>query len=222
MRIFPLGDNAVTAEFGTEISTELNCKALSVAAYFENSPFPGFIEAVPAYASTTIFYDPPKVRTAYPEFAAAFDAVRSRVKEAETENISRSDADSQVVEIPVIVDAGSSLDIDVISDLSGLSSDNVLDIFFERTYTVFMLGFLPGFAYMGEVDERIAVPRKQSPRSRVSKGSVGIAGKQTGVYPFESPGGWQIIGRTEMPMFDPASEPPVLLKPGDAIKFIRI
>jgi KipI family sensor histidine kinase inhibitor len=127
-----------------------------------------------------------------------------------------------MVEVPIIIDRDSALDLEFVSKFSGLPEDKVIAIFLGRIYTVFMLGFLPGFAYMGEVDGRIAAPRKQTPRVKVPKGSVGLAGKQTGVYPLESPGGWQIIGRTDMKIFDPTSERPCPLEPGDEVKFLRI
>jgi KipI family sensor histidine kinase inhibitor len=123
------------------------------------------------------------------------------------------------MEIPV--DFGGE-DLNVVAEFSGLSTSGVVEIFLSRQYRVYMLGFLPGFAYMGEVDERIAVPRRATPRTKVPKGSVGIAGKQTGIYPFESPGGWQIIGRTPVEMFAPDREEPCLLRPGDIVRFKAI
>ena len=105
--------------------------------------------------------------------------------------------------------------------LVGFNANELLDIFLAQTYRVYMLGFLPGFAYMGEVDDRIAAPRLETPRTKVPAGSVGIAGKQTGIYPLESPGGWNIIGRTDLKMFDPTSDQPCLLKPGDEVRFVR-
>ncbi|MGH9949458.1 MAG: 5-oxoprolinase subunit PxpB [Pyrinomonadaceae bacterium] len=222
MRIFPLGDNALTIEFGNEISAELNQKARSVAAFFDALPFPGFIESVPAYSSATIFYNCISVRNAFPNFPTAFEAVKALVQKAPEDIIVANDQKSRFVEIPVIVGANTSLDLDEISAHAGIPRDETLKIFFKKTYFVYMLGFLPGFAYMGEVDERIATPRKQTPRLRVPKGSIGIAGKQTGIYPLESPGGWQIIGRTEIEMFTPDSDEPCLLRPGDQVRFVRI
>jgi len=222
MRIFPLGENALTVEFGNEISLELNQQALQLAEYFQKNRFPGFIETVPAYASTTLFYNPVTVRMAFGEFASAFDAITSLAKQAVSTPEKPTENNKTVIEIPIIIDGDSSPDLEVISKFSSLSTADVITIFLERTYTVFMLGFLPGFPYMGEVDERIACPRNDTPRVRVPRGSVGIGGKQTGIYPLESPGGWQIIGRTEMQVFDPASERPCGLTPGDEVKFVRV
>ena len=112
-------------------------------------------------------------------------------------------------------------DLRSISERHRLTPDEVIDIFMSRTYRVYMLGFLPGFAYMGEVDERIATPRLSIPRTKVPKGSIGIAGKQTGIYPLVSPGGWNIIGRTDLQLFEPQAEEPTLLKPGDEVRFVE-
>jgi KipI family sensor histidine kinase inhibitor len=113
-------------------------------------------------------------------------------------------------------------DLELIAAENNISSDDVIEIFLGREYRVFMLGFLPGFSYMGEVDDRIATPRKQVPRSKVPRGSIGIAGKQTGIYSLESPGGWQILGRTPLELFTPEAESPAFLRAGDNVKFYRI
>lgn len=222
IRIFPLGDSALTVEFGDRVSVDLNKRAIALATHFQNNSFPGFIESVPAYASTTIFYDLFEVRRAFAEFATAFDAVKSLADNA-TNNLSLSHNEaSRTIEIPVHFDTDSALDLDFIAEQNNLSRDEVIAIFTAATYRVFMLGFLPGFTYMGEVDERIATPRRETPRTLVPKGSVGIAGKQTGIYSLASPGGWQIIGRTDVEMFTPNAESPSLLQPGDEVRFIAV
>lgn len=221
-RIFPLGDSALTVEFGNAISPELNQKAIALANRIENNPFPGLVETVPAYTTTTIFYDLLVVRQSFSEFPTAYEAVRRLVSGlVEDIDVSNSE-DARTVEIPVIFDRESEFDLSYVAAEHGLSIDQVIDIFTSTTYRVYMLGFLPGFSYMGEVDERIATPRKENPRMRVPKGSVGIAGKQTGIYSLESPGGWQIIGRTEVEMFTPEEENPTYLRPGDKVKFLEV
>ena len=219
-KILPLGDNCVTVDFGNEISLELNSKALKLAAHFESRPFPGFIESVPAYSSVSIFYNLAEVRRNCPDADRAFDAVRELVTQALGRSGNQRLTEARVVEIPVDFGTGSALDLEFISRHSGLTPNEVVDLFTSSTYHVYMLGFLPGFAYMGTVDDRIAVPRKDSPRSRVPKGSVGIAGRQTGIYPLESPGGWQIIGRTEVEMFVSDADPPCRLTAGDQVRFV--
>lgn len=221
MRIFPLGDNAITIEFGNEVSLDLNQKALALAEYFDTNPFPGLIECVPAYASTTVFYDVARVRENFHEFRSAFEAVTVMFEVGSSRVSETNMHDARLIEIPIQINEEVSLDLDALSEWSGLANDDVIDIFLERIYNVYMIGFLPGFAYMGEVDDRIAMPRRQTPRVKVPAGTVAIGGKQTGVYPLESPGGWRIIGKTEMKMFDSESERLCPLRSGDKVKFVR-
>jgi len=222
IRIFPLGDAALTVEFGTGISAAINKKAINFGRYFELNPFAGFIEAVPAYSSATLFYDLAAVRRSFPQFPTAFAAVKSLAVAAINERMEGPVDEPRTIEIAVRFDRRSALDLDYVAENSGLSTEKVLEIFTAVTYRVFMLGFLPGFSYMGEVDDRIAIPRKTAPRLIVPKGSVGIAGKQAGIYSLESPGGWQILGRTDLKMFTPKTETPSLLRPGDHVRFIAV
>ncbi len=222
MLITPLGENALTVSFGNIISEELNRKAIALCRSLEHAPFPGMIEAVPAYSSATIVYDLIATRRSFPNSATAFAAVAAEVQSA-LENIDYSSSDvPRLHEIPMHVGANVSLDLNEAATSQGLSPGTFLEIFLKRSYNVFMIGFLPGFAYMGEVDERIAVPRLNSPRTKVPKGSVGIAGNQTGIYPREAPGGWQIVGRTDAQLFDPHRDEPCLFRAGDEVRFVRV
>lgn len=220
-RIFSLGDNAVTVEFGNRVADELNAAAVALSAYFNEHPFPGFIEAVPAMASMTVYYRCYEVRDNDKAFPTAFSAIEARIKHAIANASIEQDTSSRVVEIPVSFAAEDALDLAGVAAFATLSQDEVIEIFTSRTYRVFMLGFLPGFAYMGEVDERIAIPRLKTPRTLVPKGSVGIAGRQTGIYPSESPGGWQIIGRTDKELLTGNAESPSVFQPGDNVRFVR-
>lgn len=220
-QIIPLGDSALMVEFGDRISVELNQKAIFLADHFLENRFPGFVEAVPAYASISIFYDIVAVRDQFPEFGTAFDAVSDIVRKAIETPPRNDERKSRLVEVPVHFNRGSALDLEFVSKKNGLSPDEVIEIFISRKYRVYMLGFLPGFTYMGEVDERIATPRRDTPRECLPKGSVGIAGAQTGIYSLNSPGGWQIIGRTDVEIFTPNDERPTLLQPGDSVRFVR-
>lgn len=220
--IFPLGDAGLTVKFGNEISAELNNRVINLAGFFDANPFPGFIETVPAYASLTVFYDVLIVRRNFPEFPTAFEAIKSFTETALQNLDDLQKKKPRLIEIPVCFDAEYALDLDSVAALNDLSSADVIKIFLAATYRVYMLGFLPGFAYMGEVDERIAAPRKTAPRLRVPKGSVGIAGRQTGIYSLESPGGWQIIGRTNIELFTPEAKMPTFLRAGDSVKFYEI
>lgn len=219
-RIFSLGDNAVTVEFGNMISEPLNTAAIGLAKHFNEHPFDGFIEAVPAIASTTIFFRSHKVvRT--DEYPTAFTSVEAQVLQAIPLISDAIATASKVIEIPVNFSSDNALDLDKIALHCGISAEEVIEIFLGQTYRVYMLGFLPGFAYLGELDTRIAMPRRSSPRVAVPKGSVGIAGNQTGIYPAESPGGWQIVGRTDIDLIagDPLS--PCLFAAGDSVRFLR-
>ncbi len=218
--IFPLGDNALTISFGNIISPKTNDQVFQLAEFIEKNRFAGFIETVPAYSSLSIFFSIPEVRKNYQTFKTSFEFVKNFV-ETSLEKVSDvKPTKPRLIEIPMSFEKNVALDLEELSEHKHLSIQQVIEIFTSKTYRVFMLGFLPGFAYMGEVDKRIATPRKQTPRLKVPKGSVGIAGNQTGIYPLESPGGWNIIGKTELEMFTRNEESPTLLQPADLVKFI--
>jgi inhibitor of KinA len=221
-RYIPLGDSALTVEFGNVISVDLNEMAVALSDQMVREPFPGFIESVPAYASATIYYNIPEVRHNFPEFPNAFAAVSNIARLALEKLDTAATVSTRLIEIPVHFDAESGPDLHIVAETNGLSAKSVIEIFVSTIYRVFMLGFLPGFSYMGEVDERIAMPRKSTPRAIVPKGSVGIAGRQTGIYSLASPGGWQIIGRTDLEMFTPDAPMPCRLAPGDRVRFVPI
>jgi len=221
-RIFPLGNGALTVEFGRDLSVSLNESAIALANYFDANPFAGYIESAPAYASTTIFFDVPLVRRSCPDYQTAFDAVKHMVESILPMCDIATTVEGRHVEIPVRFTEVAGPDLSIVAEFSGLTEQKVVDLFLSVDYRVYMIGFLPGFPYMGEVDERIAIPRKTSPRLRVPKGSIGIGGRQTGIYPFDSPGGWQIIGRTDLYLFDPVKRNPCLLEAGDTVRFVNI
>ncbi len=219
VKIFPLGDNALTLSFGNEISPELNKKVLKLANFIEQNPFKGFIETVPAYSSLSIFYDVFRVRNEFSDFETAFEAVKTFVENSLKNSGKINKKKSRLIEIPVNFEKEFALDLEFVASENDLSPEKVIEIFTSKTYRVYLLGFLPGFAYMGELDAQIATPRKNSPRKKVPKGSVGIAGRQTGIYSLESPGGWQIIGKTATELFTPEDENPTFLQAGDLIRF---
>lgn len=209
--IVPLNETAALVSFGNIIEVNVNERVIALHQALSKNPFEGFVESVPAYSSLAIFYHRP----------ARFEAVKTFLG---TLAISMESAASKVsavrsVAIPILYDGD---DLEFVGEQHGLSREQVISIHSLRAYRVFMLGFLPGFPYMGAVDDRIATPRKISPRTVVPAGSVGIAGKQTGIYPQSSPGGWQLIGRTPLKIFDAKREEPCLLSPGDCVKFYPI
>lgn len=221
-RIFPISEKAVTIDFGNEISVELNEKVIQLAEAIEKNNFIGFIELVPAYSSLTIFYNLFTVKKNYSQFETAFAFVESFLKTS-LKSLQTVDFDNPTpIKIPVDYSDEFALDLDFVAQNANLTKAEVIKIHTLQVYRVFMVGFLPAFAYMGEVDERIATPRKTNPRTKIEKGSVGIAGKQTGIYPLESPGGWQIIGKTNLELFRPESSEISFLKTGDYVQFYDI
>jgi inhibitor of KinA len=221
-KIKPLGESAVVVEFGNEISEGINSRAIALADQLVKNPFPGFIEAVPAYASTTVFFDVPTVAGGVTRGENISSFVQNTLDYSIAAMSATTATVSNAVEIPADFSPSAGLDLDSVARHCQLSRDEVINIFVSQTYRVYMIGFLPGFAYMGETSERIRVPRLAQPRARVPKGSVGLAGAQTGIYPLESPGGWQIIGRTNVEMFNPDIDPPSRLRAGDVVRFIPI
>jgi inhibitor of KinA len=220
MKLFPLGDNALTVDFGNIISAELNDKVLQLQAYINKNPFAGMIETVAAYSSLTVFYDVATVKKYCELQTTAFEFVKHFVETALDNLETDKSKITRFIKIPMIVSAEDSLDLDFVARHANLTNQQVIELFTQQTYRVYMLGFLPAFAYMGEVDAKIAAPRRESPRLKVPKGSIGIAGRQTGIYPFDSPGGWQIIGKTNVEMFMPNAETPSYLQTGDIVQFI--
>lgn len=221
-KIFSIGENALTIDFGNVISTDLNEKVLQLAEIIEHNNFKGFIEIVPAYSSLTIFYDFVNVRKNFRQFPNAFSAVQNFVEKS-LENLSKIEKrKSRLVKIPVCYAEKFAPDLEFVAQNAKLTKDEVIKIHTSKIYRVFMIGFLPGFAYLGEIDEKISTLRQLSPRTNIKKGSVGIAGRQTGIYPMDSPGGWQIIGSTPIEMFQPENEQITFLKTGDSVQFYPI
>jgi len=220
-KIFPISDTALTIDFGNVINENINSTVLSLSRDFQNNPQDGFIETIPAYSSLTVYYDVFQLSKSIPQDRTVYEWVSSVLEERLQRLPETVELGSPLFEIPVCYDPEFAPDIGEIANLKAISTDEVMHIHRSKEYRVYMLGFLPGFSYMGEVDERIAVPRKSQPK-QVAAGSIGIAGRQTGIYPSASPGGWQVIGRTPLKIFDPKKEEPTLLKAGDKVRFIPI
>ena len=217
-----LGDQALVVDFGNGINHELNDQVKAFYHYLLANPFIGFIEAVPAYNSVTVFYDMLLIRKKIDETETVLSWVEDTLKKMFPLAVKLKTPIPRLVEIPVCYDDEYAPDLRLVSDMKGIPIEEVIRLHTSNKYRVYMLGFLPGFAYMGEVNMKIEVPRKENPRMRIEAGSVGIAGKQTGIYPIESPGGWQIIGRTPLRLFDPGKSEPTLLRSGDDVKFYAV
>jgi 5-oxoprolinase (ATP-hydrolysing) subunit B len=206
----PLGDAAVVVTLGTELSEEVNDRVMSLAAALAADPIsPHILDVVPAIASLVVHFDARHVR-----MQDVMDFVDRKTYPAYF-----SASTESLHEIPVSYGGDDGPDLDDVAAFAGIDSAEVIRRHAAVTYRVYMLGFVPGFAYLGQVDPLIAAPRRSTPRQQVPAGSVGIAGPQTGVYPQDSPGGWQIIGRTSTRMFDMA-EGRSLLQPGDRVRFV--
>lgn len=213
----PLGDGAILIDFGDGISLDKNKHILAYHQSIIACPFPGFIEAVPAYTTLTVFYDPVAVGTEYP-----YKAVKQKLKDITTTAPLAAKVNSRTVDIPVCYEDLFALDLPYVAEYNNMNEQEVIKIHCNNIYHVFFLGFAPGFPFLGGMNKNISTPRKRSPRLKIPRGSVGIAGGQTGIYPLDSPGGWQIIGRTPIKLFDSTSNPPTLLLPGDKIRFVSI
>jgi inhibitor of KinA len=216
--IFPLGDSALTIDFGNIIGEDINKKVLRLFHHLKTIDDPSIVDLVPAYSSLTVYYD---VLSFHSPGKTSFESMADILEELLTKTSHTAIEQPNYLEIPVCYSQKFALDISYLAKQNELSVEDVIQIHTSRTYRVYMLGFLPGFTYMGEVDDRIAIARKAVP-IKLFSGAVGIAGKQTGIYPLESPGGWQIIGRTPVQIFRKDEKQPVLFQPGDQVKFYSI
>ena len=220
--IFPLGDSALTIEWGNVIDATINSQVLALFQQLKSLSLPYLTDLVPAYSSLSVHYDPVRVRQTMEDEGTAFETVSDVVRQVMAQQQDRPDTTAaQHIRVPVCYAQRYAPDLEALATEKGLTPTEVIRLHTSGTYKVYMLGFLPGFAYMGEVDERIAMDRKPLPQPVVA-GAVGIAGRQTGIYPLASPGGWQIIGRTPLKLFHRKSDHPVLFAPGDTITFYAI
>ncbi|MGK2935767.1 MAG: 5-oxoprolinase subunit PxpB [Gemmatimonadaceae bacterium] len=207
--LVPLGDGAILVTLGDAVEREVNCRVHACASAIRTAGLAGVMDVVPAYASLAVHYD---------ASAVSADEVTSRLREVmqtplpdETERTGGA-----LVTIPVLYDGP---DLAAVAETTGLAPAEVIARHSAVEYYVYMIGFAPGFAYLGDLDPALRLPRREVPRTRVPRGSVAIAGSQTAVYPHETPGGWHLIGTTDLLLFDPRRDPPALLRPGDRVRF---
>lgn len=219
--LFPVGESAITIDFGNNISEACNKNVIALFHYLQHNPLPGMIEAIPAYSSITIYYDLPGLSRRTGKDQTVFEWMSEQLINVLKAPVNSSEGSPREITIPVCYDPYYGNDLMAVSKTKNLSPEEFVNIHCGQPYRVFMLGFLPGFAYMGALDERISVQRKAQPQP-VLPGSVAIAGRQTGIYPLASPGGWQVIGRTPIRLFDATREDPTLLKAGDLVQFTPI
>jgi inhibitor of KinA len=219
-QISPLGDSALFIDFGNKIDEDINKEVLARTNQLKQN-LTGILEAVPAYSSITIYFDILKWRKKIPADKLVFDHLKEIIDQILSQSLKTDDEEERLVNIPVCYAPEFAIDVNSIAETNNITADEVIALHHSKTYRVYMLGFLPGFCYLGETVDKIAMPRKTKPIP-VAPGAVGIAGKQTGIYPFASPGGWQIIGRTPLKLFNGSVEQPTLLKAGDKVQFVPI
>ncbi len=219
--IFPLGDSAITVDFGNSIDIHLNTKVMNLYQTIRQEQWFGVKDLVPAYSSLTIYYDVVAIKS-QTRGSTAFGVMKNKLQRLLSQPTSVEPLQARKLSIPVCYAPAYAADAAIMEKQTGLPFEEIIHVHTSRIYHVYMIGFLPGFPYMGEVDSRIAVPRKREPRLRTEAGSVGIAGLQTGIYPLASPGGWQIIGRTPVKLFDKEQEYPALFRAGDEVSFYSI
>jgi inhibitor of KinA len=212
-RITPVGESALLLELGESIDVGINQRILTLDQQLGQSRVTGIIEWIPAYNSILVLYNP--AQTTESEVGLWLEyCLNSQEK--------HTVLDTRTIEIPVKYGGKEGPDLDYVADFHGLSPAQVVEKHAAQVYKVAMMGFTPGFAYLMGLDPKLETPRLATPRTEVPAGSVGIAGRQTGIYPLDSPGGWRIIGKTEQSLFNPSYEPYFLLSPGAQVRFIPL
>ncbi len=213
-KILYAGDSAVIVEFGDSIDMKTNAKVQQLRRYIECAQLGGIVEMVPTYRSLAVYFDPVEVEDVGPFF--------ERLKILAQKTKGEISEGGLTIVIPVCYGGEFGPDMGNVVNHTGLTEEEIIRRHTAPDYYCYMLGFTPGFSYLGGMDETLATPRLKEPRKAIPAGSVGIAGKQTGIYPIESPGGWQLIGRTPLRLFDPEGEPPFLIDAGMWVRFQSI
>jgi inhibitor of KinA len=208
-----VGDTAIRVQWGEEFSTEINKEIRSFSLLLEKEKIQGVIEWIPAYTSITLFYDPYKI---------SYGELKKKINQLHKKQYQFELPSPELIHIPTHYGGQVGPDLITVAEYNQLSVDEVIDIHSNSEYLIYMMGFTPGFPYLGRMSKEIATPRLNTPRAKIPPGSVGIAGEQTGIYSMETPGGWQLIGRTPLRLYDPYRDSPMLLKAGNYLKFMPI
>jgi KipI family sensor histidine kinase inhibitor len=209
----PSGDSAFLVKFGNEISEDINRDLRAYFIAFSEQKIEGVIECIPSYTDLMVLYDPLVIQ--YKDLLHKLKQIATNIKDI---NI----PEARTIEIPVLYGQPFGEDMQAVQSHTGLGEQEIIKAHSENKYLVYMLGFTPGFCYLGGMNPKIATPRKEIPSQKILAGSVGIAAEQTGIYPIDSPGGWQVIGRTPLRLFDPKRNPEFLIQAGDYLKFYPI
>ena len=213
LQYIPSGDSAFIIKAGNEISPDLHRIVRKLLIKIENEHLEGVIDFIPTYNELMVCYDPSVI---------AYKDLLIKLKSFESVTDNTEFPDIQVIQVPVLYGGESGPDLSEVAYFNSISKEDVIRIHSSETYLVYMLGFTPGFCYLGGLDQRIATPRKITPRVKIPAGAIGIADTQTGIYSIESPGGWQWIGKTPLRLFDPGRKPEFLFQSGDYIQFYPI
>ncbi len=222
MRFRPLGDNALMVELGDVIDESTHERVQKAWRALVAAPLPGVLEVVPAYTTVTAFYDPVLAVQAGAPAGNIVDWLGTQLLEMISDPPKMEKLKARTVEVPVCYEAEYGPDMGFVAKYAKLSPEDVIKLHAKPEYLVYLVGFAPGFPYLGGLPKALHVPRHSKPRMVVPPGSVGIGGEQTGIYPLATPGGWNLIGRTPLRLFQPAVNPPVLLRAGDRVKFRAI
>ncbi|MBY0482862.1 MAG: 5-oxoprolinase subunit PxpB [Chitinophagaceae bacterium] len=217
-QIYPIGDQAITLDYGGFMSDRVNQQIMQLFHALKEWQIDGILDIIPAYHSISIVYELKKIKKQIGN-QSAYNYLEKQLRHAAANLLEQRVETGREMVIPVCYDLSLAPDLAELAAMHKMSIDEVIDVHCAVKYRVYMIGFLPGFAYMGKVADSIATERKSTPRLKVPAGSVGIAGNQTGIYPFESPGGWQLIAQTPVSLFDAEKEPPTYLQPGDIVSF---
>jgi len=212
-QFIPMGDQCILVRFGDKISDSTNRCAVAYARMVSELSIPGIIEIVPSYTEVAVYYNALEVD---------YTQISEQLQKVDIVVDQQDKIERRLIRIPVCYGGQFGPDIAHVSSCNGITEEELIRIHTSTVYPVYMLGFTPGFCYLGNMSKQIACPRKSTPRNRITAGSVGIAGEQTGIYPIESPGGWQLIGRTPVKLFDPNRQPSTLTAAGDAVEFYPI
>ena len=213
VKILTAGDSSILIQFGNAIDPDINARIAATVQLMKEQHIEGVVDIIPAFCSLLINYDPRVI---------SYEEMRTRMEKILSVEIAAGARKKKVFEIPVCYGGEFGPDLATIAEHAGLSEQEVIDIHTSTDYLIYMLGFLPGFTYLGGLDERIHTPRLANPRIRIPAGSVGIGGSQTGIYPMDSPGGWQLMGLTPVKTYDPDREVPILVEAGDYIRFVPV
>lgn len=207
------GDKAIFVEFGDAIAPELNRRVRNLMLTIQDKKISGIIETVPTYRSLLVYFDPRQISA-----KKLRETLYSLTQPLAESGLPKP----KLIEIPTAYGGEYGPDLEFVAAYNGLSVPEVVEIHIGTPYLIYMIGFVPGFPYLGGMSPRIVTPRLETPRAKITAGSVGIAGNQTGIYPVESPGGWRLIGRTPLKLFDPSREPLALFQAGDYLTFVSI